>query len=93
VESSRGRKPTLVGFLARMNDALIGVIDVVTVQILAQVVGELVVGHVLLATGSVNDASDLLGWEVSGKRKSREGCGVDRVGWSDIRMKLSPDRS
>jgi hypothetical protein len=62
--SSRGRKIALCGFLARLADALIAVIDLVSVLILAQVVGDLVVGGAL-----VDDARSLFRRDVSTKQE------------------------
>ena len=55
--------------------------------------GDCGVGDELLGSEALDASCDLLVRKVSVKRKSRVGCGVDRVGWSGIRMKLSPDRS
>lgn len=54
----------LVGFPTRLADALMAVVDLVSVLILAKVARSLVVGDVSLGSVAVNDASDLLGWEV-----------------------------
>jgi hypothetical protein len=71
VASSRGRKLALVGFLAEMNGALTGVIDVVTVQILAEVVGDLVFGgdSSLVGRETVDDAGSLFRRDVLTKQQ------------------------
>jgi hypothetical protein len=67
VESSRGRKLALLWVIA--GNALVGVIGLVSVLIFARVVGDLVIGDVVLGSEAANDASDLLGWEVGRKEE------------------------